>query len=301
MLELDTLTTWGSILVLWSFRPIFLITVCLMGVLHSRGMQAELDTSLEALRNDHKPGPFYASIFILFLALVSPIDQLANQIFFIRVAQHILLLSVFPALFMASDPLPVLYAGLPDRIQPFFDRLCVRLYGFMEKQLTKGVCWFIFIAAVWLWYDPTLLETTITRPAIRNIELTTMLVGAMLHWWHVNAAYPRIHPRLPAFAHMGYTLAGAGPLKIPGLFFLFSLTPFYSFEPINFLGNEISPLLSQQIGGAVIWLLAGTVYTFSFVRFFGSWLGVEEAKPPRPIDDLEDMERYRAPHLEETR
>ena len=69
-----------------------------------------------------------------------------------------------------------------------------------------------------------------------------MTVGAGLHWWHVKAAAPRIHPRLPTFPHMIYTLAGAGPLKIPGLFILFSVTSFYAFPTVRFFGWEIEPL-----------------------------------------------------------
>lgn len=295
----DPFNTWSAILTQWSFRPVLLLIILLLGWLHSRGMRVSRQDPLESIGEGHHVRPFYASIFVLFLSLISPVDRLGNDIFFIRVAQHILLISIFPALFMASDSLPVFYAGLPQRVQKIVDRFCLRLYPFMEQYLTKGICWLIMICCVWIWYDPALVGTLIAYPALRNLELGMMLFGAMLHWWHVNAARPRLHPRLPSFAHMGYTLAGAGPLKIPGLFFLFSISSFYPYAPINFLSFEISPLLSQQIGGAVVWLLAGTVYTFSFARFFSSWLEDEEAKPPRPLEEWDNPETFRAPHLEQ--
>lgn len=192
----------------------------------------------------------------------------------------------------------VMYAGLPKNLQLYANRLTDKLYPILKNYFTKGVCWFIFIFSVWFWYDFSVVNLTLTWPWIRNIELTTMLIGAMLHWWHVTAATPQLHPRLPAFAHMGYTLAGAGPSKIPGLFFLFSIKAFYSFPTAIFMGWEIDALTSQRVGGVIIWMIGGTVYTLNSLRYFSRWLDGETAKPPRPLSDWDTEEVFRAPHLD---
>lgn len=284
---------WNTLLTAWTFRPVPILLVTLGLWLYYRGSRSDYE-----FEKPPRPWLFNFSMIVLFIALCSSIHYLANHFFFMRVAQHILLISVFVSSFMNSDPFVVMYAGLPKSLQPRADRMTVWLYPILEKYFTKGTCWFFFIVFVWVWYDFNLVNASLTRPWLRHIENGTMLIGAMMHWWHVAAATPKIHPRLPSFAHMGYTLAGAGPLKIPGLFFLFSISVLYSYPEATFLGWELSSLASQRIGGSIIWMIGGTVYTINSARYFGSWLDTETAKPPRPRSDWDTEEVFKAPHLE---
>ena len=284
---------WNTLLTAWSFKPVAGLLIGLALFLYYRGIQT--DTPLESTP---RPKLFYFSMMVLFLALFSPIHRLASHFFFIRVAQHLLLISVFVSAFMNSDPFVVMYAGISKSYRPIVDSFTKRLYPILEAYFTKGICWFLFIFSVWFWYDFSLVDLTLQYPWLRNIELAMMLTGAMLHWWHVTAASPKLHPRLPTFAHIGYTLAGAGPLKVPGLFFLFSITALYSYPTATFLGWELDALASQRIGGIIIWMIGGTVYTINSLRYFSHWLDGESSKPPRPLSDWDTEEVFRAPHLE---
>lgn len=284
---------WNIVLTAWTIRPLPWLLIFTALWLYHRGRRTE-----HAFEAPPRPWLFNFSMFVLFFTLSSPIHFLANHFFFLRVAQHILLISVFISSFMNSDPFGVMYHGLSKTAQTRVDRFTDWAYPIMERYLTKGTCWFVFIMSVWVWYDASIVNASIENPFIRNIEQGVMLFGAMLHWWHVAAATPKLHPRLPAFAHMGYTLAGAGPLKIPGLFFLFSISVLYAYPAATFLGFELAPLASQRIGGIIIWMVGGTVYTINSARFFSSWLEGEAAKPPRPLSDWDTEEVFRAPHLE---
>ena len=285
---------WNTLLTAWSLRPIPILFVICAAWLHYRGRKSGFH-----FETPPRPGLFRFSMIIFTLVMLSPIHFLATHFFFLRVAQHILLISVFTSSFMNTDPFLVMYAGLPKSIQPWVDKFTDWLYPILKNYFTKGACWFVFIMSVWLWYDYTIVDASMTRPWLRNLEQGVMLFGAMLHWWHVAAATPKIHPRLPSFAHMGYTLAGAGPLKIPGLFFLFSITSLYSFPVATFLGWELEPLTSQRIGGIIIWMVGGTVYTINSARYFSKWLDGETEKPPRPLSDWDNDDVFRAPHLDD--
>ncbi|MEM8859496.1 MAG: cytochrome c oxidase assembly protein [Chloroflexota bacterium] len=284
---------WNMLLTAWTFRPIVILIIFVLGWLYWTGSRSTYE-----FESSPRLRLFFFSLFSLFITLCSPINTLAPHFFFMRVLQHILLLSLFVSTFMNSDPFVVMYAGLPKRFTPYVDRFTDWLYPSLETYFTKGTCWFIFIMSVWIWYDFSIVDLTLTRPWLRNVELSVMLVGALLHWWHVTAATPKIHPRLPSFAHMGYTLAGAGPLKIPGLFFLFSITPLYGYSEATFLGWELDTVTSQSIGGGIIWMIGGTVYTINSARYFSRWLDTETAKPPRPLSDWDNDEVFRAPHLD---
>ncbi len=278
-----------TILEMWQFRPLVLLVLLTAVGLYLRGRRApNLPPS-----QDH-PLLFFASIATLALALLSPLHELASLLFALRVLQHLLVVSLFTMLFMSSNALPVLGRGLPwgwgeklAQNDAFRQR--------MTRLTPKGAMWFLFVATVWIWYDPALHMATITRPWLRTIELSSLLLAASLHWWHITGAAPRLHAPLPLFPHIGYTMAGALPLKVPGLLLLFSITVAYSYPAVTFLGLDIDPLLQQRAGGALIWLFGGIVYSLTGLRSVSQWLAVEEAKPAQPSSIWDNEESMLAP------
>lgn len=252
----------------------------------------ELENSIDTPRHS-QPILFGVSLLVAAVALLSPLHELASQFFFLRVAQHLLLISLFPALFMHSNPLPVMANGWQFN-------LAADTLAKVRQATSKGLMWFLFVATVWLWYDPTLHALTLARPWVRPLELGTLTVAGLFHWWHITGASPRLHRKLPSMAHIGYTFAGAAPLKIPGLFLLFSLhNSFPTYPGTELWGWVINPLTSQQIGGMLIWVLGGTVYSTSAFRFLSQWFDLEAKKPERPRHLWDNREAMLAPGVDE--
>ncbi|MCA9980469.1 MAG: cytochrome c oxidase assembly protein [Anaerolineales bacterium] len=282
----------STILQTWEFRPLVLVGLLTAVFLYWRGRR------LAPLPPDQNhPALFGASLLALAVAWLSPLHELASQLFAMRVLQHLLIISLFTMLFMTSNALPVLVRGLP---LGWGARLAQdpALRQRLTRLTPKGAMWFLFVATVWVWYDPTLHMATVTRPWLRTIELTTLLIAASLHWWHITGAQPRLHPKLPFFPHMGYTMAGALPLKVPGLLLLFSVSVVYTYPAVFLFGLEIDPLLQQRAGGALIWLFGGIVYSFTGLRYFSHWLSIEEAKPPQPTSLWDNEEAMLAPGID---
>lgn len=285
--------TLETILESWQFRPLVLLGLLTAVGLYWRGRHFSPATSS---RPSH-PYLFLASIATLAIALLSPLHELASQLFALRVLQHLLLISLFPMLLMRSEALPLLVRGLPlDWGARVAQNSALRHN--LTRLTPKGAMWFLFVATVWIWYDPTLHMGTVTRPWLRLIELSTLTLAALLHWWHVTGAAPRLHPELPLFPHIGYTMAGALPLKVPGLLLLFSTSVAYSYPAVIFWGMEIDPLLQQRAGGALIWLFGGVVYSLTGLRSLSHWLDMEEAKPPQPTSLWDNEESMMAPGIE---
>lgn len=284
--------TLETILESWQFRPLVLLVLLTAVGLYLRGRRAS-----PVPPDQNHPYLFLASIATLAVALLSPLHELASQLFALRVLQHLLLISLFTMLFMRSNALPVLGRGLPGGWGARVAQNSALRHS-LTRLTPKGAMWFLFVATVWIWYDPTLHMATVTRPWLRLIELSTLLLAAALHWWHITGAAPRLHPELPLFPHIGYTMAGALPLKVPGLLLLFSVSVAYHYPAVTFLGLEIDPLLQQRAGGALIWLLGGIVYSFAGLRLFSHWLAVEEAKPPQPTSLWDNEEEMMAPGID---
>ena len=59
---------------------------------------------------------FFASLLTIVIALDSPIDYYADQLFWVHMLQHILLLTVAPPLLLLGRPWPRMWRALP--LQP---------------------------------------------------------------------------------------------------------------------------------------------------------------------------------------
>src|SRR5580692_9300910 len=67
-------------------------------------------------RSDHQPlrtASFIAGLLTIVIALESPIDAYADQLFWVHMLQHVLLLTVAPPLFLLGQPWPRMWRALP--------------------------------------------------------------------------------------------------------------------------------------------------------------------------------------------
>ena len=60
-----------------------------------------------------RPRPFFAGLLTIVIALDSPIDTYADQLFWVHMLQHVLLLTVAPPLFLLGRPWPRMWRALP--------------------------------------------------------------------------------------------------------------------------------------------------------------------------------------------
>ncbi len=88
---------------LWIWRGVITAVILLLAFIYQRGWQTSPHPSSWRSRI-----PFFTSLTLLFIAVVSPLHQLASDTFFARTAQHLLLIAWIPALMMASNPFSIL-------------------------------------------------------------------------------------------------------------------------------------------------------------------------------------------------
>ena len=82
----------------WTFEPSVLIGVAVLGTLYVLGWRRA-----RASGSAHKPGYGRLAVFglglvVILAALVSPVDVLGDQLLFMHMVQHVLLLDIAPIL-----------------------------------------------------------------------------------------------------------------------------------------------------------------------------------------------------------
>ena len=110
--------------------------------------------------NAWQKGSFFAGILVLFLALQSPLDPLAEHYFFVHQVQHLLLRMVGPLLVLLGAPLTPMLRGLPlwlrqGAVRPLVRQPWVR-QGY--QRLTNPVAAVaLFLVALYFWQVPGLV------------------------------------------------------------------------------------------------------------------------------------------------
>ncbi len=290
----------------WEWRPEVISPLILAGVIYFIGWRRlRLQGTRRAkLANGWRLAGYWLALVLLGLALMSPIDILANQFLFMHMVQHMVLISIAPPLLMLANPLPFLLWGLPaplrrpagKRLSRFLSRKSSS--GKLIRQLTSpGVAWMIYVFVILGWHDPTLYNAALRNDFIHDLEHISFFLAAMLFTWHVVGAAPHIHKRHSYGARIAYVIAAIPPNMLTGIAIAFSENVIYT----HYLGVPriwgISALEDQMLGGVIMWVPGSMNYLISVLILTARWLQQEERKPPLPMSAWATEERMVAPGL----
>lgn len=288
----------------WEWRAEVLIPLLLLAVLYTAGW-SRLRRKGGRLANGWRLAAYVAGVALIGLALLSPIETLSGQLFLMHMIQHLLLVMVAPPLLMLANPMPILLWGLPlslrRRAGTLLSRLLHRKAGsrqLLRRVTSPGLVWMLFVVFLIGWHDPTAYNAALRHDRIHDLEHLSFFGTAMLYWWHVVGAGPRIHKRLSRTAQVIYVIAAIPPNMLTGLAIAFAGQVIYSY----YLGVPrlwgLSALDDQTLGGVIMWVPGSMMYILAVLILTARWLGGEENKPPLPVARWATDERMIAPGLE---
>jgi cytochrome c oxidase assembly factor CtaG len=282
-----------AILRSWDLRPEVIVPLVLLSGLYTFGW-----LRLRRARNrSGKPvrlaslwrlGAYWLGIFFLVLALLSPIETLSNQLFSMHMVQHLLLAMFAPPLLWVADPMPVSMWGLPPGLRHGIGRFLFHKRAPARPLLTlltrPAVAWLSFFIFLWGWHDPDLYNLALRVEWVHDLEHLTFFVPAMLLWWHLTGAGPRLHRRRSYPARVALTLAAIPANMFLGIAIALADSVIYTYyETVPFRPWGISVLDDQRIGGAIMWVPGSMMYVLTVVILVGLYLHREERKPPLDI------------------
>ena len=97
----------GNYLLAWSWEPLTLFFVGLLGLTYIRGLRGLKPLKIRVVTN-WRAASFVAGLLLLLLALISPIDTLGGRLFAFHMTQHMLLTHVaVPLILLGAPVLPV--------------------------------------------------------------------------------------------------------------------------------------------------------------------------------------------------
>jgi putative membrane protein len=204
---------------------------------------------------------FLAGLLTLVVALLSPVDALGHQSFFMHMFQHVLLLDVAPI---------ALVAGLTKVIL----RPATRRLHALER--AAGPLWHpaaavgLYVALMWLWHVPALYEAALRSPFVHAVEHIAFFSIGALYWWHLLSP---VRSRVTSAHGMGpvvYMLSTKVLVGLLGILITFAPTELYAFYAEQDQVWGLSAAEDQALAGGLMALeqsvIMGVALAYLFIR-----------------------------------
>lgn len=240
---------------MWQFSPEILIGLVLAGVIYWRGSRSGQVSSRWRI------AAFYGGLAALFVALVSPVERLADHIFAVHQVEHMLLRTVGPMLLFLSGPQAAMVRGSPRWLTRTFAGA-----GWLRKLVEilrlPAIATLLFLAASYFWMMPVYHDMAILDEPIHYLWHISLLVSGLLFF---SVIFERRAP--PQGAGLGtrlgmFVVAALGNI-ILGAFLTLKSVPLYS--AYLTLGHmwEVPMVTDEQTGGIIMWIPGTMMFALS--------------------------------------
>jgi cytochrome c oxidase assembly factor CtaG len=223
---------------------------------------------------------FVAGLATIVLALDSPIDQQAEQLFWVHMVQHVLLLTVAPPLILLGRPWPRMWRALPLGARTSIGRAVARSPVAAPLRLLARPlpAWLLFNATIVIWHLPAAYNATLTSNAIHQCEHAMFFFTGLLFWARVIDPGP-LRPALAWPVRVAYAVGAMVVGWIIAIALVLDPHPLYShYADLAHRPGGITALTDQQIAGGVMWVPGSIAYTIAFVIGFYRWLEPERGR-----------------------
>lgn len=201
---------------------------------------------------------FLGAVLTTLVALVSPLDRLADQLFAAHMVQHILLLDIAPVLAIL---------GLTKVLLRPMTRAVTDLERSAGPLAHPAFAVFLYVAVIWAWHVPAAYDLALRHPTVHVLEHISFLLVGTLFWWHLLSPI-RARKRLGGLgpiAYIGTSKLFLGALGMGLAFAPVALYPYYAHHARVW---GLSAVEDQSIAGLIMAVEQSLVFGIALVVLF---------------------------------
>jgi putative membrane protein len=277
----------------WSFRPEVVLPLLVLAGLYALG-HSRLSRRSPRATGPRRPALVLLGLAALVVALLSPLDALAETRFVAHMIQHMLLIMVAAPALLLADPFPIVVWALPAAVRVPARRWMTRasMAGRLWRTATAlQLAWIVSACILWGWHLPRAYDAALSARWMHDLQHLTFFAGALLFWWPVIHPAPRFRAGAPYPLRVVYLVLGAFQTAALGLVLTLAPTVLYrSYAP--------DALADQTWGGIVMWSAGGLIDMIAVLVLVHKALGGGAAKAQRPSFARRDA--FTAGHSEST-
>ncbi len=284
----------------WDWRLEVVIGLLLAGGLFTLGWR-RLSRTRTTLARPWRLAAYLAGLLVLAIALMSPIDVLGGQLFYMHMIQHLLLVMLVPPLLLIANPFPFMLWGLPPRarreVAGWFKPASPVRHA-LRAITPPAAAWLLFVAFFLGWHDANAYNAALQNEWVHDVEHLTFFVSAMLYWWHVVGAGPRLHGGLSRSAKIAFLLVTVPVNMFTGVAIAFATEPIYTYYTTVPRLWGISVMEDQMLGGILMWIPGSMMYILAALVLIAGLVQREAGKDPLPETEWATDEAMLAPGWE---
>ncbi len=245
----------------WSLPVPVTIGLVLAALLYLRGW-FRLRRTLADVIPVGRAAAFICGLFLVWIAVASPLASLDEELLSVHMVQHLLLMTVAAPLILLGAPSMPLLHGFPPAfirgvLRPFSRSPAVQRLG---RVVTEPVfCWLAATTVLIGWHVPALYALGLESHTWHQIEHASFLAAGLLFWWPVIPPWPGA-VRCFRWSIVLYLFLATLPCDALSAFLAFCdriVYTGYLAVPRHF---SISPLQDQECAGALMWVSVTFAY-----------------------------------------
>lgn len=265
----------------WNLTPDIIIPTALVALIYVAGLIRR--RAVAESRPVWRHLAFFGGLGAVFLSLQSPIDPIAERLFWMHQIQHLLIRMVGPMLIALSWPQGTLAAGLrilvgSNPLKPIVsNRIVGRVFRILAQPVVATI---LFIAALYAWEVPAYHNLAIVNEAVHYGMHITMLLAGLLFWWLVFDRRPSPQGLRYGTRLMMLWLSTLSNIVL-GAYTVLKSTVLYGAYDIDGRLFGFSALADEQIGGFIIWIPSSMMCLIGVLIVIHMWGRQETAAVER--------------------
>ncbi|MBV9573958.1 MAG: cytochrome c oxidase assembly protein [Acidobacteriales bacterium] len=268
--------TSGVLLTHWTWPPFICVPLLLTAVLYGIG------TTRMMRRTTHRRPFFWQILWFtlgwlsLVIALDSPLHEIGEQLFWVHMTQHEILMLVSAPLLVLGRPMIAFLWVLPRSWRHRTANLvratvCKKVWSAVSTPVSA---WLLSAAALWIWHIPRVFDQTLRSDWIHAVQHTSFLVTALIFWWPLAN-------RISTVGYGGglaYVFTTILHTSVLGALLTFAPTPWYSSYITTAPAWGLTALEDQQLGGLIMWIPAGTLLLIVALVLLVKWMNESQTR-----------------------
>jgi putative membrane protein len=214
---------------------------------------------------------YLAGILALIVALVSPVDRLAEQAFTMHMVQHVLLLDIAPIALICGLT-KVILRPVTHRLQRVEESA-----GLLSHPVFAIA---LYVGLMWAWHVPTLYDAALAHPLVHIGEHVCFMTAGLLYWWHLLGPIRSRH-RLTEMGAVVYMLSTKLLVGLLGIGLTFAPEPLYAFYQHQAPIWGLTPTEDESLAGGLMAFEQSVVMGIALVWLFVNALTASDAAEQR--------------------
>ncbi len=266
------------LLMQWQWEPWLLACIAAAAAPYAAGM-LRMGARRGQILGRWRAISFFAGLLVLVLALMSPLDAMADDLFSAHMLQHMLLLLVIPPMLVYGRPVITwLWAfdiGPRRAIVRGWKRAKLEaVFDFLMRPLCV---WTLLTAALCYWHLPGPYDAAVRHEWLHDLEHLSFLAFSLAFWTIVIEPYGR-RRALGYGATVVFVVSSGFVMALVGAILTFATTPLYAVHLHTTQAYGLTPLQDQQLAGIIMWIPSNLVHVAALSVVFFAWFRADDRR-----------------------